>query len=126
MRINLKELMLKRLINPKKYEANEYLVLLYRFALLMIFFSFCRILFFLFNTASFPKVTFFSFLTILKGGIMFDVSALLYLNAVYMLLYLLPFEFKFRNWYQKGLKWLFMITNGVGIAFNLIDGTRKD
>ena len=111
----------KRLINLKKYEANEYLVLLYRFALLMGFFSFCRVLFFLFNTASFPKVTFFSFLTMMKGGLMFDVSALLYLNAFYILLFLLPLNFKFSHWYQKVLKWIFMLGNGVGIAFNLID-----
>ncbi len=111
----------KRLINLKKYEANEYLVLLYRFALLMVFFSFCRVLFFLFNTASFPKVTFFSFLTMMKGGLMFDVSALLYLNAFYILLFLLPLNFKFSHWYQKVLKWIFMLGNGVGIAFNLID-----
>jgi hypothetical protein len=113
--------MLRRPINSKNPETNEYLVLLYRFSLLMIFYSFCRILFFLFNTASFPKVTFFSFLTILKGGLMFDLSALLYLNALYILLFLLPFQFKFSNWYQKTLKWLFMIGNGIGIAFNLID-----
>lgn len=113
--------MLKRLFNTRKLEANEYLVLLYRIALLMVFYSFCRILFYLFNTTSFPKVTFFSFLAIMKGGLMFDISALLYLNAFYLLLYLLPFEFTFSNWYQKGLKVLFMVVNGIGIAFNLID-----
>lgn len=113
--------MFKFRFNTKKYEANEYLVLLYRFAVLMVFYSICRILFYLFNTASFPKVTFTSFLTILKGGLMFDVSALIYLNAIYMLLFLLPFQFKFSNWYQKFLKWLFIIGNSVGIAFNLID-----
>lgn len=113
--------MLKRLFNTKKYEANEYLVLGYRMAVLMVFYSFCRILFYLFNTALFPKVTFVSFLTILKGGLMFDISALLYLNAVYMLLFMLPFRFKFGNRYQTILKWLFVISNGLGIAFNLID-----
>jgi len=113
--------MLRRPLNSKNPEANEYLVLLYRFSLLMGVYSICRILFFLFNTASFPKVTFFSFLTMMKGGLMFDVSALLYLNAAYILLFILPFQFKFSNWYQKTLNWLFMIGNGVGIAFNLID-----
>lgn len=113
--------MLKRLFNTKKYQANEYLVLLYRFSLLMVFYSLCRILFYFFNTASFPKVTFFSFLTILRGGLMFDISALLYLNAAYMLFYLLPFHFTFSGWYQKGLKWLFMVGNGAGLAFNLMD-----
>ncbi len=113
--------MLKYRFNTKRYETNEYLVLLYRIAILMGFYSFCRILFYLFNTASFPKVTFLSFLTILKGGMMFDISALLYLNVVYLLLFLLPFHFKFNNWHQKVLKWIFMIVNGAGIAFNLID-----
>ena len=113
--------MLKRLFNTKKYEANEYLVLLYRFASLMFIYTICRILFYLFNTNIFSKVTFTSFLTILKGGLMFDISALLYLNTIYLLFFLLPFQFKFRAWYQHGLKWLFMIANSVGIAFNLID-----
>jgi len=113
--------MLKLQLNPRKYQANEYLVLLYRFSLLMGFYSICRVLFYLFNTSSFPKVSFFSFLTMMKGGLMFDASALLYLNAAYILLFLLPFQFKFSSWYQKTLKWLFMIGNGVGIAFNLID-----
>ena len=113
--------MFKFRFNTKKYEANEYLVLLYRFAVLMVFYSICRILFYLFNTASFPKVTFTSFFTILKGGLMFDVSALLYLNAVYILLFLLPFRFKFRSGYQQSLKWLFMLINGIGLTFNLID-----
>ncbi|HNX54654.1 MAG TPA: sulfatase-like hydrolase/transferase [Prolixibacteraceae bacterium] len=113
--------MLKRLLTPKKYETNEYLVLVYRFLLMMVFYSFCRVLFYLFNTPSFPRVTLTSFLTIMKGGLMFDTSALLYLNALYFLLFILPFQFKFRSWYQKTLKWIFMITNGVGLAFNLID-----
>jgi len=57
----------------------------------------------------------------MKGGLMFDISAILYLNAVYILLLLLPFKFTFDTLYQKGLKILFMVVNGVGIAFNLID-----
>lgn len=108
-------------IGTKKHEANEYLVLAYRFALMMLVYSICRILFFVFNTASFPKVTFSSFLTILKGGLMFDVSALIYLNSLYLLLFLVPFRFKFAEGYQRMLKVLFISVNGIGIAFNLID-----
>jgi len=112
---------MKKRIVSRHNEANEYLVLVYRFLILMTFYSFCRILFYLFNPASFPKVTFASFLTIMKGGLMFDVSALLYLNAVYILLFLLPLRFKFEKGYQVFLKWLFIVTNSFGLAFNLID-----
>ncbi|MGE5394537.1 MAG: LTA synthase family protein [Candidatus Saccharibacteria bacterium] len=112
---------LKQIGNLKKYQANEYLVLLYRISVMMAIYAVCRILFYLFNTSFFPKVTFSSFLTILKGGMMFDISALLYLNVVYILLFLLPFHFTFSKWYERMLKSLFMVVNGVGIAFNLID-----
>ncbi len=105
----------------KKYEANEYLVLLVRLSVMIGFYSFCRILFYLFNASMFPKVTFFSFLSVLKYGLIFDLSVLLYLNAIYILLFLIPFRFKFSNGYQQFLKGLFLIVNGVGLAFNLMD-----
>jgi len=105
----------------KKYEANEYLVLLFRLSVLMAFYSFCRILFYLFNTPSFPKITFFRFLSVLKYGLIFDFSVLLFLNAIYILLFLIPYRFKFSNLYQQFLRGLFLIVNGVGLAVNLMD-----
>ncbi len=105
----------------KSKEINEHLVLLYRISLLMAFYSLCRILFYSFNTLSFPKVIFLSFLEIMKAGLFFDIQAILYLNVVYAIFFLLPFRFRFANWYQHFLKLVFMIGNGLGLAFNLID-----
>ena len=51
----------------------------------------------------------------------FDFSVLLYLNAIYILLFLIPFRFKISNGYQQFLKWFFLIGNGVGLTFNLMD-----
>lgn len=112
---------MKKKVSSKQHELNEYLVLIYRFLILMAFYSACRILFYVFNPQSFPKVTFWSFLTIMRGGFVFDTSAILYLNVFYMLLFLMPFRFKFNNGYQRLLKWIFMVTNSIGLAFNLID-----
>lgn len=105
----------------RRHEANEYLVMVYRFAIVMFLYSAGRIIFYLFNAPMFPKVDFTSFLRIMRGGVMFDVSAVLYLNVIYFLLYLLPLPFKFKGWYQRMLKWIFMIFNGAGLAFNYID-----
>ncbi len=57
----------------------------------------------------------------MKGGLAFDLSAMLYLNGLYALLYLLPLPFKFNNAYQYFLKVIFLIVNGLGIALNSID-----
>jgi phosphoglycerol transferase MdoB-like AlkP superfamily enzyme len=108
-------------LSLKGYTTNEYLVLIYRFLLLMLFYSVCRIIFFLFNTSLFPHVNLASFLRIMRGGVMFDTSAILYINALFILLCLLPFQFKFKEWYQKGLMMLFIITNAIGLALNSID-----
>ena len=105
----------------KKYEANEFIVMLYRFAIVMALYSIGRIIFYLFNTSMFPNVDFSSFMRVMRGGVMFDTSAILYLNAIYFLLYLLPFPFKFKPWYQRMLKWIFMAFNGIGLTFNHID-----
>ena len=104
-----------------KRQANEYLVMVYRFLVVMFLYSAGRIIFYLFNTSLFPHVDFTGFIRIMRGGVMFDVSAVLYLNAIWFLLYLLPFPFKFKEWYQRSLKWIFMTINGVGLAFNHID-----
>ena len=104
-----------------KYQANEYLVMVYRFLVVMFLYSAGRIIFYLFNASMFPKVDFAAFVQIMRGGVMFDTSTVLYLNLLYFLLYLLPFPFKFQDWYQRMLKWIFMVINGVGFAFNYID-----
>ncbi len=104
-----------------KYPLNEYLVLVYRFVLLMLLYSLGRILFFVFNKSMFPNVDISSFLRIMRGGVMFDTSAILFLNAIYFLLFLLPFPFKFGERYQRTLKWVYMCINSVGLAFNYID-----
>jgi phosphoglycerol transferase MdoB-like AlkP superfamily enzyme len=107
--------------SPTKFRANEYIVMIYRFLIVMFLYSAGRIIFFLFNAPMFPNVDFHSFMRIMRGGVMFDTSAVLYLNAIYFLLYLIPFPFKFNVWYQRMLKWIFMIFNGLGLAFNYID-----
>ncbi len=108
-------------ILQEKRKANEYLVLVYRFVLVMFLYSAGRIIFFLFNRSMFPNVDLTSFIRIMRGGVMFDTSAVLYLNAIYFLLYLLPFPFKFEERYQRALKWIFMVINSIGLALNHID-----
>jgi phosphoglycerol transferase MdoB-like AlkP superfamily enzyme len=103
------------------FELNEYLVLLIRLALMMFLFTLCRVAFYTFNHDLFENLLFSDFLTILKGGLRFDLSALLYINSLYILLFLLPFKFKFRKSNRTALKWIFVITNGIGLAANISD-----
>jgi phosphoglycerol transferase MdoB-like AlkP superfamily enzyme len=102
-------------------KGNIYWALFLRLLLAMFLFSLCRIGFYLFNTSYFPEMTFSHFVRILWGGLRFDLTALLYINALIILLTVIPFDFRFSPLYQSILKYLFFILNGIGIIANLAD-----
>lgn len=59
--------------------------------------------------------------TIMLGGLKFDLAAVLYLNSLFILLTILPLTIKFHPIYQKVLYYIFIITNGIGLAVNIAD-----
>ncbi|MFA9389481.1 MAG: LTA synthase family protein [Prolixibacteraceae bacterium] len=105
----------------KKYTINEYLVFVYHFLILLVIYSLCRVLFFAFNSAMFPNVTLQGFGRILLGGLRFDISALFYINILYLVFALLPTPWNHSRAYQLFLKWIFIVPNSIGIALNVID-----
>lgn len=102
-------------------KLNIYITLASRLLLLLIVYTLCRIGFYAFNVGLFPNMYMGKFIRILLGGLKFDISALLYLNSLYILLQAIPFSFRYRDDYQRFCQWLFMITNGIGILLNFID-----
>ena len=81
-----------------------------------------RVAFFAENWSTFaPYMSWSLFKSMLHGALVFDTSALLYVNALYLVLMMLPFHLKERPGFHRGLKWLFVVTNAVAIAMNLMD-----
>ena len=81
-----------------------------------------RVAFFTENWSTFaPYMSWSLFKSGLHGALVFDTSALLYVNSLYMLLMLLPLHLKERSGFHKALKWLFVVTNAVAVAMNLMD-----
>jgi len=94
---------------------------LLRLSFLFVIYQFLRIVFYLYNRHLFQEVGMSDLGRIMQGGLRFDLTALLYLNLLYLVLYLLPFRFAENRTYRKVLFWLFMVTNALGIAFNIGD-----
>ena len=100
---------------------NIFVVLAYRILLIMFLFLLCRIGFFLFNYKMFPGVSLSQFITIIRGGLVFDISALVYVNILFIFLHIIPLEIRYKDVYQMVLKYIFFITNGIAIAMNGMD-----
>lgn len=91
------------------------------FALIMLIFSLSRLFYYLVNRQMYPDVNNSHLLELLAGGVRFDLTALLYLNSVYLCLQLLPFRFRQNKTYQAALKWFYWIPNALAIIINCID-----
>lgn len=57
----------------------------------------------------------------LKGSLMFDTTAILYTNMLYILLMLFPIWLKENHFYHRFCKWLFVVVNAIALAVNLAD-----
>jgi phosphoglycerol transferase MdoB-like AlkP superfamily enzyme len=103
------------------FSKNIFVVLAYRILLIMIILSLSRIGFYLFNHKMFPELTFIQFLKILKGGLVFDISAVVYFNMIFIFFHTIPFEIRYIKIYQDVLKYIFFFTNGIALAMNGAD-----
>jgi phosphoglycerol transferase MdoB-like AlkP superfamily enzyme len=104
-------------ISPK----NIIFVLFYRILIVLLLFSLSRIGFWLFNLNMFPSVSAGELFNILKGGIVFDLSASVYINILFILLQLIPLDIRYNRIYQQVSMWIFFITNGLALAMNSAD-----
>ncbi len=112
---------LKRLLTSVKWRGNIYFALIQSLVLMMALYMLCRVVFYYYNQAFFPDMTFSRFALIMAGGLRFDLSAVLYLNSLFILLIIIPFQWRFRPGYLKFLAWLFIIINSIGLAANVCD-----
>lgn len=90
--------------------------------LMFLIFTLCRLVFLAVNfdsyEANFSTSLFWS---MMRGGLLFDTSALCYMNALYIVLMLLPCHAKENPLYYKIVRWIFVVVNALGIIANLID-----
>ena len=103
------------------FSRNILIVLIYRIILVLLLFSLSRIGFYFFNLKMFPGITPGEFISILRGGIVFDISAAVYINMLFILLQIVPFDFRYSKIYEKLCMWLFFVTNGLALAANSAD-----
>ncbi|WP_159636058.1 LTA synthase family protein [Sphingobacterium composti Ten et al. 2007 non Yoo et al. 2007] len=101
--------------------SNTLLLLFIQFVILLLLYAGLRVGFYIANIFLFPNVSTAELIHMMLGGLKFDIVAILYINILYILLQSLPFPFKYNETYQKVCKWIFVATNSIGIALNLVD-----
>ena len=91
-------------------------------ALAYIIYFIARIAFLLENLNLYAEnLTTSHLLEMLRGGMVFDTSAILYTNILWVVMMLFPLHLKERTTYHKICRWIFVIINVLALAINLGD-----
>lgn len=105
----------------KLLNQNWYVKFISRLGLAMLLYSVLRIVFFAYNYDLYNQVSVVDYLRMAFGGLRFDLVAVFYTNALFILLSILPFKFRYNEVYQKTVKWIFVIFNSIALLANCVD-----
>ncbi len=105
----------------KILELNYYRVILYRLGVALLLFWFSRLFFYLFNLNYFPHLSFAEVVRILIFGLRFDVSALMMLNAPFIILMALPIPLRRTKVWRGMAGFIFYTANIMGLMANFMD-----
>lgn len=89
--------------------------------LVLVAYTLCRVAFVVANRHELALDSAETVFWVFVSGLRFDLSAITIINGLFILLSILPFPFIANKWYQIILKWIYIVTNFVGISFNLAD-----
>ena len=95
---------------------------IYNLMLVYVVYFLARVLYLLLNYSYFSvDMTYSHLLELFMGGLVFDTSAILITNSLYIFLMLLPWHGKETRLYQQVCKWVFLCINGLALFVNCCD-----
>jgi phosphoglycerol transferase MdoB-like AlkP superfamily enzyme len=81
----------------------------------------CRLIFMLFNWSYFGSMPGNEVASAFFYGLLFDISAIAYINLLFIVLHLIPVKLRDRSSYQLFLTILYFITNSAALLANTVD-----
>ncbi|MFC6267263.1 LTA synthase family protein [Frigoriflavimonas asaccharolytica] len=105
----------------KDYRFQEIFALIYRLFLAYFFYQIARLLFYFFNKELIKVDSISEYFNIAYYGTAFDTTAILYVNALFILLSLIPLTINTGRVYQKFLMITYFILNGIAYSMNFGD-----
>ena len=101
---------------------SNVLSLAWNLLLVYVCYFICRLTFLLTNWSLFSEQFEWGYMCRLFGaGTIFDTTAILYSNALFILLFLFPFHWKEREGFYRVIRWVFVIVNTFFLLSNLVD-----
>ncbi len=105
----------------KSKEVTLWKMILIRLCIMLLLLSTSRWLLYIFNANNFNELNTNELFRIYLAGFRFDIYTLIIFNIPFIVAYGIPFKIKYNRIYKKVIDIVFIITNSIAIALNLID-----
>lgn len=105
----------------KWFQGNILIVMSLKLLVVLTLMFLSRIMFYLFNLEYFSNLSIGEVFKLFLLGLRFDLSAILIINAPFILMNAIPFKFRGNKWYQGVADGWFYLINSIGLMSNFID-----
>ena len=107
---------------PNRLLNSTIPALLWDLLVVYIAYTLCRGIFTVLNWSLYAgTLTWGHGLELFGAGLLFDTPAILYTNAIILLMFLLPLHWKERPGYYRVARWIYTIVNSIAVYANLMD-----
>ncbi len=103
------------------FQENIFLMVLFKLSIVLVLFFLSRVVFYLFNLQYFSSLGTQETLRIFFIGLRFDISAIVIINAPFIIFNTLPFSFRTGKIYQRILNSYFYVINSFALMTNFGD-----
>lgn len=105
----------------KRWLKSDAALLIWRLFLVYAALGLCRIVFLLYNATEIGHIPGSEVWNLVKGAFVFDTVSMIYLNAAFIVMSLMPFRFRRNRWYRGAMFWYWISANSAAVAINLAD-----
>ncbi len=91
-------------------------MLIRRIALLYLVLALCRVEFYIYNYSTIGALGWSEGWELLRGSLLFDTASIIYANALFVILSLLPTHLRERRWWRATLRWYYVVVNSLLIV----------
>ena len=107
---------------PSTFFGSPISSLLWNLLVLYCAYTLCRLAFLAVNWPLYAgTLTVAHTVELLSAGLLFDTPAILYTNAMILLMFLLPLHWKERPGYYRVARWIYVVVNSLAVYINLMD-----
>src|SRR5690349_5252038 len=100
---------------------NRFVLLAQRILLIFALYTFCRLVFYIFNLSFFAELSVSSVIKLFFYGLRFDATAIVISNLAFIALHFYPFRHFYSKGYQMFLRIIFLIVNTGAVMLNFTD-----